>query len=143
MGPARVMGQSHWSWQMFGNTPAFSSFSVTDLAVAKKFYGETLGLEVKERPEGLELHLAGGQQVFLYPSTDYHAPEHTVLNFLVEDIDKAVDELGKRGISMEHYDMPDIKTGPTGIMRNNGEVGPKAIAWFKDPDDHIIAVIEE
>lgn len=129
---------------MFGNTPAFSSLSVPDLAVAKKFYGETLGLKVKERPEGLELHLAGGgQHVFLYPSTDYHAPEHTVLNFLVDDIDKAVDALARRGVAMEHYDMPGIKTGPKGIMRSDDGMGPKAIAWFKDPDDHIIAVIEE
>ena len=130
---------------MFKNTKAFSSFPVDDVEKAKKFYSEVLGLDVKETPEGLELHLAGGGiPVFIYPSGDYHAPEHTVLNFLVDDIDKAVDELVSRGIYMEHYDLPDMKTDRKGIMRNvSGAMGPKAIAWFKDPADHILSVIQE
>ena len=78
---------------MFGNTPAFSSFSVDDLQKAKRFYAEKLGLKVAETPEGLELHLAGGARVFIYESDDYHAPEHTVLNFMVEDIDLAIAQL--------------------------------------------------
>ena len=79
------------------NSKAFCSFSVNDLDKAKKFHGETLGLEVKETPEGLELHLAGGTMpVFIYPSDDYHAPEPTVLNFIVDDIDEAMDYLKKR-----------------------------------------------
>ena len=130
---------------MFKDTKAFSSFSVDDLKKAKKFYSETLGLDVNEIPEGLELHLAGGGiPVFIYPSSDYHAPEHTVLNFLVDDIDKTVDELGKRGVHIEHYDLPGLKTDRKGIMRNeSGGMGPKAIAWFKDPAGHILSVIQE
>ena len=130
---------------MFKNTKAFSSFSVDDLKKAKKFYAETLGLDVNEIPEGLELHLAGGGiPVFIYPSSDYHAPEHTVLNFLVDDIDVAVEELEKRGVEMERYDLPDMKTDAKGIMRNkSGEMGPKAIAWFKDPADHVLSVVQE
>lgn len=122
---------------------AFASFSVDDLAAAKKFYGETLGLKVVEIPEGLELHLAGGgTPVFIYPSDDYHAPEHTVLNFIVDDIDKAVEDLNKRGIQMEHYDEPGMKTDAKGIVRGKaGEPGPKAIAWFKDPASHILSVL--
>jgi predicted enzyme related to lactoylglutathione lyase len=126
---------------MFKNTPAFSSFSVDDLNKAKRFYGETLGLDVKEIPEGLELHLGGGASVFIYPSDDYKAPEHTVLNFKVDDIDRAVGALEKRGVHMEHYDMPGIKTDEKGIFR--GRSGPKAIAWFKDPADHILSVLQE
>ena len=126
---------------MFANTPAFTSFSVDDLAKAKRFYGETLGLKVKETPEGLELHLMGAGQVFIYPSDDYHAPEHTVLNFIVDDIDKAIDELEKRGVRMEHYDLPAIKTDARGIFR--GDMGPKAIAWFKDPAGHILSVLQQ
>jgi predicted enzyme related to lactoylglutathione lyase len=130
---------------MFKNTKAFCSFSVDDLGKAKDFYGKTLGLTVKETPEGLELHLAGGGlPVFIYPSTDYHAPEHTVLNFMVDDIDKAVEDLAKRGVKLEHYDLPGMKTDAKGIFRTKpGEMGPKAIAWFKDPADHILAVMQE
>jgi catechol 2,3-dioxygenase-like lactoylglutathione lyase family enzyme len=126
---------------MFANTPAFSSFSVDDLDKAKRFYGETLGLKVVEIDEGLELHLAGGATVFIYPSDDYHAPEHTVLNFVVDDVEKTIAELGKRGVRMEHYDLPGIKTDAKGIFR--GDMGPKAIAWFKDPADHILAVLQQ
>jgi extradiol dioxygenase family protein len=126
---------------MFAKTPAFSSFSVDDLGKAKRFYGQTLGLKVKETPEGLEVQLNGAGNVFIYPSDDYHAPEHTVLNFLVDDIDKAIDELEKRGVRMEHYDLPGIKTDKRGIFR--GEMGPKAIAWFKDPADHILSVLQQ
>ena len=129
---------------MFKGTKAFSSFSVDDLKKAKEFYSGTLGLDVNETPEGLELHLAGGGiPVFIYPSTDYHAPEHTVLNFMVDDVDEAVEKLAKRGVRMEHYDLPDIKTDAKGIMRGNGEMGPKAIAWFKDPAGHILSVLQE
>lgn len=129
----------------FKYSRAFSSFSVDDLAKAKSFYGEILGLKVKETPEGLELHLAGGNMpVFIYPSDDYHAPEHTVLNFIVDDIDAAIKDLKKRGIIMEHYDLPDMKTNAQGVMRNKaGEPGPKAIAWFKDPAGHILSVLEQ
>lgn len=130
---------------MFKDTKAFSSFSVDDIKKAKKFYSETLGLKVKEIPEGLELHLAGGGiPVFIYPSDDYHVPEHTVLNFLVDNIEKAVDELRKRGVRMEQYDLPEMKTDAKGIVRNeSGRMGPKAMAWFKDPAGHILAVMQE
>jgi predicted enzyme related to lactoylglutathione lyase len=126
---------------MFRDTKAFSSFSVDDLRKAKQFYGQTLGLNVTDTPEGLSVHLAGGGMVFIYPSDDYTPPEHTVLNFSVDDVGKAIDELAKRGVRMEHYDMPSIKTDAKGIFR--GESGPKAIAWFKDPAGHILSVLQE
>lgn len=125
---------------MFRDTKAFSSFSVDDLQRAKEFYGETLGLEVVETPEGLELHIAGSTPVFVYPSDNYTAPKHTVLNFPVEDVEAAVDELVARGVRMEHYDLPDLKTNAQGIFR--GDSGPRAIAWFKDPADHVLSVLQ-
>jgi catechol 2,3-dioxygenase-like lactoylglutathione lyase family enzyme len=125
---------------MFKNTKAFSSFSVDDLQRAKEFYGETLGLDVVETPEGLELHIAGSTPVFVYPSDNYTAPKHTVLNFPVEDIEAAVEELGARGVAMEHYDLPDLKTDGRGIFR--GDAGPPAIAWFKDPAGHVLSVLQ-
>lgn len=126
---------------MFKDTKAFSSFSVDDLEAAKQFYGETLGLDVVESPEGLELHIAGSTPVFIYPSDSYTAPKHTVLNFPVADIEEAVDELAKRGVRMEQYDQPGIKTDERGIMRGR-DMGPRAIAWFKDPADHVLSVLQ-
>ena len=126
---------------MFKHSKAFSSFSTPDLAKARNFYSRTLDLAVDETPEGLELHLDGNTSVFIYPSQDYTPPEHTVLNFVVDDIDRAIDELGRRGVRMEHYELPEIRTDERGIFR--GEMGPKAIAWFKDPAGHILSVIEE
>jgi hypothetical protein len=126
---------------VFKDTTAFSSFSVDDLGKAKQFYGETLGLDVVETPEGLELHIAGSTPVFVYPSDNYTAPKHTVLNFPVADIDAAVNELVARGVSMEQYDLPEIKTDENGIFRS-GDGGPRAIAWFKDPADHVLSVLQ-
>jgi catechol 2,3-dioxygenase-like lactoylglutathione lyase family enzyme len=125
---------------MFTDSKAFSSFSVDDIGMAKQFYGETLGLEVVETPEGLELHIPGSTPVFVYPSNNYTAPKHTVLNFPVEDIEAAVDWLGERGVRMEQYDLPDIKTDERGIFR--GDTGPRAIAWFKDPAGHVLSVLQ-
>lgn len=130
---------------MFKGIKAFSSFSVDDMKKAKTFYAGTLGLDVNEVPEGLELHLAGGGiPVFIYHSTDYHAPEHTVLNFMVDDIDATIAQLTTRGVEMEQYDLPELKTDAKGIVWNDGGgMGPKAIAWFKDPAGHILSVLQE
>src|SRR5262245_46875279 len=102
---------------MFTPKEAFSSFSVDDVPRAKRFYAQTLGLKDDETPESLEIQLPGGEKVFVYPSTDYTAPEHTVLNFVVDDVEDAIDELARRGVKMEHYDLPDIKTDGKGIFR--------------------------
>ena len=126
---------------MLHHQKAFSSFSVPDIAQAKEFYGKKLGLKVADTPEGgLELKLAGGASVFVYPSTDFEAPYHTVLNFVVDDIDAALKELTALGIRMEQYDLPDLKTDAKGVFR--GETGPKAIAWFKDPVGHVLSVLQ-
>jgi predicted enzyme related to lactoylglutathione lyase len=124
---------------MFKEAKSFSSFSVNDLRRAKEFYGETLGLEVKETPEGLELH-TNNNVVFLYPKPNHTPASFTVLNFHVNDIERAADELKALGVSLEHYDMPDIKTDERGIAR--GPHGP-IIAWFKDPAGNILSVLEE
>ena len=128
-------------FSMFKDNPAFSSFSVDNLERAKKFYSETLGLEVQDQEEGFDLLLHGGAHVSVYLSTDYTAPEHTVINFIVEDIEKAVDELKHKGIHIEQFNKPNLKTDENGIFR--GESGPKAIAWFKDPAGHFLAVMQE
>ncbi|HEY6802809.1 MAG TPA: VOC family protein [Pyrinomonadaceae bacterium] len=124
---------------MFKEAPAFSSFSVNDLKTAKEFYGQTLGLEVSETPEGLELNLADDLNVFIYPKPNHTAASFTVLNFKVKDINEAIDELKSQGIKLEHYDLPDLKTDENGILKGDG----MQIAWFKDPAGNVLSVIEE
>lgn len=124
---------------IFKEAECFSSFSVNDLTKAKDFYSQTLGLDVKESPEGLELH-TDNNTVFLYPKPNHTPASFTVLNFSVDDIEKAVEELESMGVKLEHYNVPDIKTDERGIAR--GGPGP-TIAWFKDPAGNILSVIEE
>ena len=123
---------------MLGDSKAFSGFAANDIPAARKFYGETLGLKVSEDHGLLTLHLAGGNNVIIYPKPNHVPATFTVLNFPVENVDKAVDELTRRGVRFEIYDMPDIKTDAKGIMRGKGP----AIAWFKDPAGNILSVLE-
>lgn len=125
---------------MFQSGNAFSSFSINDVPKAKQFYGKTLGLNVSETKEGLELKIAGGGDVFLYPKPNHEPATFTVLNFLVPEIGNAVDELTKSGVKFEHYNNPDIKTDEKGIHRSEG-AGPN-IAWFKDPAGNILSILE-
>ncbi|WP_055598523.1 VOC family protein [Streptomyces aureus] len=127
---------------MFGETPAFSGFSVDDLDAARRFYGETLGLEVGEEGEGdmrvLFLTLAGGARVFVYPKDNHTPATFTILNFEVDNIDRAVDDLTGRGVTLERYE--EFEADAKGIMRVDG--GP-AIAWFTDPAGNVLSVLQE
>ena len=125
--------------KLFKDAKAFSSFSINDLKQAKEFYGQTLGLDVKESEEGLEIR-TGGQSVFLYAKPNHTPASFTVLNFPVDDIETAVDELETLGVKLEHYNLPDMKTDERGIFRGNP--GPQ-IAWFKDPAGNILSVLVE
>jgi len=120
-------------------TKAFSSFSVNDLKRAKEFYGKTLGLDVEEKPQGLSLDLPG-TNVFIYPKQNHEPATFTVLNFAVENVDKAVDELKRKGIRFETYNTKEIKTDDKGIARGGPGHGP-TIAWFKDPDGNFLSVM--
>ena len=126
---------------MFRDTHAFSGFSVNDVQKAKKFYGQTLGLEVSEVPEMqdmLELHISGGAKVLIYPKPDHRPATFTILNFPVDNVEQTVDELGKRGVRFERYE-GDLKTDEKGIFRGGGPL----IAWFKDPAGNILSILEE
>jgi catechol 2,3-dioxygenase-like lactoylglutathione lyase family enzyme len=124
---------------MFKNTKAFGSFSANDLEKEKEFYQNVLGLEVGENHGLLELHLADGHNILIYPKSNHTPATFTVLNFPVEDVEKAVDELTQRGVRFEHYDMEQLKTDEKGIARGGG--GPN-IAWFTDPAGNILSVLE-
>jgi len=125
---------------MLGNTDTFSSYSVDDLRKARAFYQETLGLAVKETPEGLDVTMGDGTRVFIYPKENHLPATFTVLNFEVQGIDQVVDQLAARGVPFEHYSAPDLKGDAKGIVRGNR--GPAAIAWFKDPAGNILSVVE-
>ena len=124
---------------MLKQSKAFSGFSAGDIAKEKEFYAGTLGLDVLEAHGLLTLHLAGGNNVLIYPKPNHVPATFTVLNFPVKNVDLAVDELTKRGVRFEKYELPDLKTDEKGIMRGNGPT----IAWFKDPAGNILSVIEE
>jgi len=123
---------------IFKTAKSFSSFSVNDLTKAKDFYGQMLGLDVSESPEGLELR-TNNNTIFVYPKPNHTPASFTVLNFRVDDIEEAIEELALMGVKLEHYNLPDLKTDSRGIASNPGH----QIAWFKDPAGNICSVIEE
>jgi predicted enzyme related to lactoylglutathione lyase len=124
---------------MFKDTKAFSGFSVNNLQKAKEFYGQTLGLDVSEVHGLLELHIAGGTNILMYPKENHTPATFTILNFPVANIEQTVDDLVKRGVHFESYKEGDLVTDEKGIFRGGG---PK-IAWFKDPAGNILSVLEE
>ena len=125
---------------MLKDNVAFSGFSVDDLQKAKQFYGETLGVEVDENPMGLNLVIKGQKQVYIYQKDDHQPATYTCLNFVVDDIDTAVDGLKAKGVTFEMYEgMTDDKGVARGLSRN---MGPD-IAWFKDPAGNIVSVLQE
>jgi catechol 2,3-dioxygenase-like lactoylglutathione lyase family enzyme len=123
---------------MFKQTQTFSSFSVDDIEKARKFYGEVLGMELSTPMDQLQLNIAGGYKIFVYGKPNHVPATFTVLNFPVDDIDKAVDGLVKKGVKFEIYTEGQMKTDEKGIVRDGG---PK-IAWFKDPAGNFLSVLE-
>ena len=117
---------------------AFSSFSVNDIQKAREFYGKTLGIELSGGPEGTLQLALGGTKALMYPKPNHQPATFTVLNFPVDNVEKAVDELSQRGVQFEVYNEPNLKTDARGISRGNGPT----IAWFKDPAGNILSVVE-
>jgi catechol 2,3-dioxygenase-like lactoylglutathione lyase family enzyme len=122
---------------MFANTRAYSGFAVDDLQKAREFYSETLGLDTSEEYGLMTLHLAGDRPTLVYPKPDHTPATYTILNFPVDDIDKAVDELAVRGVRFERY--AGTEQDEKGIARGEGPY----IAWFKDPAGNILSVLQE
>jgi catechol 2,3-dioxygenase-like lactoylglutathione lyase family enzyme len=127
---------------MLKDSKAFGSFSVDDLKKAKEFYSQKLGLEVSETKEGLGLKITGGGEIFIYPKPNHTPATFTVLNFPVDDIEQAVDDLGSRGIRFEQYE-GELKTDKKGIFRGAGRGEGPTIAWFKDPAGNVLSVLED
>jgi catechol 2,3-dioxygenase-like lactoylglutathione lyase family enzyme len=122
---------------MFQGSKAFSGFAVKDIEMAKAFYGGTLGQDVRDGPMGLmEIHLAGGATILVYPKQDHVPANYTILNFPVDDVDAAVDKLTAAGVPMERYDS-EFNQDEKGIARGQGP----DIAWFRDPSGNILSVL--
>jgi len=127
---------------MLTNSKAYSGFAVDDIDKAQQFYGETLGLktELLDEEHGLlSLHLAGDRDTLVYRSPGFTPASYTILNFPVDDIDQAVDELAARGVSFEQYGNDDLPQDEKGVMREGGPL----IAWFKDPAGNTLSVLQE
>ena len=123
---------------MFKNSKAFSGFAVDDLDAAKRFYGDTLGIDTESEMGLLTLKLDGGARpTLIYPKPDFEPATYTILNFPVADIEAAVDALLERGVAMEIYD--GFGQDEKGIARD--PEGPP-IAWFRDPAGNILSVLE-
>jgi catechol 2,3-dioxygenase-like lactoylglutathione lyase family enzyme len=122
---------------MFADTKAFSGFAVDDVQEAKEFYGDKLGLKTSEEHGLLTLHLAGDRPTLVYPKPGHVPADYTILNFPVEEIEKAVDELAEQGVRFERYDGFD--QDERGIFRGEGPY----IAWFKDPAGNVLSVLQE
>lgn len=122
---------------MFGSTEAFSGFAVDDVEKARDFYGETLGIETSTENGLMTLHLAGDRPTIVYPKPDHVPAAYTILNFRVEDVEQAVDELAARGVALERYD--GFEQDERGIFRGGGPY----IGWFKDPAGNVLAVLQE
>jgi catechol 2,3-dioxygenase-like lactoylglutathione lyase family enzyme len=117
----------------------FSTFAVPDADKARQFYGETLGLDVRDgqMPGIFEIHQGTEAPVVVYPKPDHKPAVFTVLNFVVGDVERTVDELSAAGVKFEHYDTDGMKTDAKGIVRDQGP----DIAWFKDPFGNILSII--
>jgi catechol 2,3-dioxygenase-like lactoylglutathione lyase family enzyme len=123
---------------MLAAKDAVASIAVNDLTLARRFYEQTLGLEVVDS-EGSEAitFKSGTSKVLVYRSRYARTNKATALNFMVgEDLDRIVRGLRDRGVTFEHYDLPGAKL--EGDVHTFGNLKN---AWFKDPDGNIIALI--
>jgi catechol 2,3-dioxygenase-like lactoylglutathione lyase family enzyme len=124
---------------MLTTTGGFSGFSVNDLAAARTFYRDTLGIKVDGGDMGLQLDVTGGAPVFVYDKPNHVPAEFTLLNFEVADIDRAVDELVAAGVEMQRY--PGTDQDEKGIARGKAAGRGPDIAWFLDPAGNILSVL--
>jgi catechol 2,3-dioxygenase-like lactoylglutathione lyase family enzyme len=125
---------------VLGDAKAFSGFSVDDVPAARKFYGDTLGLKVSEENGMLTLHIAGDQNILVYPKPNHTPASFTILNFPVDDIEQTVDELTRRGVRFEKYE--EFEQDDKGIARPAAADQGPPIAWFTDPAGNVLSVLE-
>lgn len=128
---------------MFKDTTTFSSFSVNDIEKAKEFYGGILGLPLEDSMGGIRIKFAGGSEAFVYPKPDHVPATFTILNFMVDDAEKAADDLIAKGVIFEQYNEGYMKTDAKGLAHGDGKQGPTAMGWFKDPAGNFLSIIQK
>lgn len=116
----------------------YPTITVSNMELAKQFYKDKLGLTIAEEIAGGVLFEAGGHKLFIYQKDKPEVVEHTLAGFLVEDLEKEVDELTQKGVVFEHYDFPGLKTDEKGIATT----APVKAAWFKDPDGNVLGITQ-
>jgi catechol 2,3-dioxygenase-like lactoylglutathione lyase family enzyme len=122
---------------VFKDSKAFSGFAVKELDAAKVFYGDTLGLDVKDQPMGtLGIGLGSGATVMVYHKPDFVPATYTILNSPAAVGEAALDRLTAAGVQMQRY--PGLDQDAKGISRGEGPT----IAWFTDPSGNILAVLD-
>ena len=125
---------------MLKTSKAFSGFAVNDqdIAKVKKFYADTLGLEVNENEGMLVITLGSGTKVLAYAKPNHTPATFTILNFPVDDVERTVRALKERGVRFEIYKDGDYRTDDQGIHS-----GPEgfSVAWFTDPAGNILSVV--
>ena len=132
---------------MFRNNQAFSSFSVTDIDAARRFYADTLGLEVRDGDMGtLELTIGDGAKVLVYPKSAHEPATFTVLNFPVEDVDKAVDTLRAEveqlrvALSAAEPSHAEVQVGLHGVRTKLDELGDDLKAGALTGSDYLARI---
>ncbi|HYI07219.1 MAG TPA: VOC family protein [Reyranella sp.] len=125
---------------MLQNSPLYAYIPAQDVSRARKFYEEKLGFKAarEEVAGGVVYEFGKGTACFLYPTPNAGTSRASQAFWQVDDIEREVAELKKRGVKFEDYDMPGMKT-KDGIFIGGGA---KA-AWFKDSEGNILAVIQE
>ena len=127
---------------MFQVQTAFGGLSSDDLVKAKWFYSDVLGLELEDDKMGLTFRLPGGGSLFIYDKPDHQPATYTAMNFAVEDIDTAIEELTAGGVTFERYDALPAPQDEKGVLRGLAAgMGPD-IAWLKDPAGNILALLQ-
>jgi catechol 2,3-dioxygenase-like lactoylglutathione lyase family enzyme len=116
---------------------AHATVAVSDLARAKSFYSDTLGLKLAEENEAGLRFETGATSLGVYPSQFAGTAKNTVAEFDVQDLDAAMGDLRGRGLTFEEYDFPGLKT-TNGVA----QLGDSHGAWFKDPDGNILALVQ-
>jgi catechol 2,3-dioxygenase-like lactoylglutathione lyase family enzyme len=117
----------------------FGSFSVDDIEIASSFYADTLGMRVRPAGQQGSIWVQGpdGHDTLIYPSHDHVPARFTVLNFGVDPIEDAVDELTSLGVQFERYE--GLEADDRGIFHAPGH----SVAWFTDPAGNVLSVVHE
>jgi predicted enzyme related to lactoylglutathione lyase len=122
---------------MLQHNPMYSYIPAKDVARARRFYEQKLGFKPKEETAGGVVYEFGkGTACFLYPTPNAGTSQASQAFWQVEDIEREVAELKKRGVTFEKYDMPELDEN--GILTAGGA----RAAWFKDTEGNIMALIQ-